>query len=52
MYGKNVKVIGYTDTKNLEEAVKSIKWVENKRTRIEIVYLKEMINSGEVTGIQ
>ena len=44
-------MIGYTDSKNLEEAVKSLKGVENKRTRIEIVYLKEMIESGEVAGI-
>ena len=40
---KKVRVIGYTDSKNLEEAVKLLKGVENKRTRIEIVYLKEMI---------
>ena len=43
IYGKKLEVIGYTDSKNLEEAVKSLKGVENKRTRIEIAYLKEMI---------
>ena len=42
------KVIGHTDSKNLEEAVKSLKGVENKRTRIEMAYLKEMMDSGEV----
>ena len=36
-------MIGYIDSKNLEEAVKSLKGVENMRTRIEIAYLKEMI---------
>ena len=51
IYGKKVTVIGYTDGTNLEEAVKSLKGVENKRTRIEMVYLKKMIESGEVAGI-
>ena len=51
MYGKKLKVIGYTNSKNLEEAAQSLKGVENKRTRIEIAYLKEMIESGGVTSI-
>ena len=51
IYGKKLKVIGYSDSKNLKEAVKSLKGVENKRMRIEIMYLKEIIESGEVTGI-
>ena len=49
IYGKKLKVIAYTDSKNLEETVKSLKGIENKKTRIEIAYLKEMIGSGEVT---
>ena len=38
IYGKKIM-----NSKNLEEAVKSLKEVENMRTRIEIAYLKEMI---------
>ena len=45
-------VVGYTDNKNLEEVVKSLKGVENKRMRIEIAYLKEMLDNWEVAEIK
>ena len=48
---EKITVIGYTNSKNLEEAVESLKEVENKRSKIEISYLKEMIESGKVAGI-
>ena len=50
--GERVKVVGYSDSKNLEEAVKSLKGVENKRMKIEIAYLKEMLENGEVAEIK
>ena len=33
-YGEEIPVVGYTDSMNLNEAVQSLKSVENKRTRI------------------
>ena len=51
LYGEEIPVVGYTDSKNLNEAMESLKCVENKRTRIEIAYLKELMEQGEVEEI-
>ena len=51
MYGEEIPVVGYTDNMNLNEAVQSLQSVENKRTRIEIAYLKELVEQGEVEKV-
>ena len=48
---KRIELYGFTDSKNFEEAVKSLKKVENRKTQIEISYLKELIEKGEVKEI-
>lgn len=52
--GRNVlnSIICYTDSRQLFEAVHSIKSVVDKRLRIDLSILKEMIDRGEITDVK
>lgn len=48
----NVPLVCVTDCKSLFEAVKSQKFVSEKRLRIEISGLKEMLENGQIKNVQ
>ena len=50
--GTKLVVKGFTDSRNLVEAAKSVKNVGNKRTRIELAYIKELLEEEEVEDVK
>ena len=48
---KNVPIIIKTDSKTLESSMKTTTGVKSKRLRIEMAAMKEMLEKGEINGI-
>ena len=46
-----MEVIGKTDSRTLERAIRAATGVRNRKLRIDIARIKEMVETGEVTEV-
>ena len=49
---EEIKVIGKTDSQTLERAIKAATGLRSRKLRIDIVKIKEMLETGEVEEIK
>ena len=49
--GKNVLIVGKTDSRTLERAIGSTNGISNRRLRIDLPAIKEALELGEMNGV-
>ena len=50
--GRKLDIFGYTDSRNFQQLLYNSKCPEDKRSRIDLAYLRESIRSGELKSVE